>query len=290
MRPLRALLVYLVLVFAGAALLAPPLWMFAQWAAEQVPALQNIAANPFHRYVNRGLLLLALAGLWPLCKALGMRRPADFGWAPWLPNARRFGLGFAAGFGSLALAAAVVVLTGGRDWATAHGSGAIVKHLVNATLAAVLVGVLEELLFRGAVFGGLRRAHSLAVAVLISSGIYALVHFFDRPPPPPEISWLTGFSTLAMMARGFADWNTLVPAFLNLFLAGAVLAVAFERTGNLHFSIGLHAGWIFWLKSFQFFTRAPATDAGVAKLIESWAVFPLLALLLLAVLKWNPRR
>ena len=68
MRPLRALVIYLVVVFIGGALLAPWLYRLAQTAAHSFP---QIAAAPFHRFVDRSLLILALAGLWPLLRALG---------------------------------------------------------------------------------------------------------------------------------------------------------------------------------------------------------------------------
>ena len=68
MRLLRALVIYIVVVFIGGALLAPWLYWLAQTGAHSFP---QIAGAPFHRFVDRSLLLLALAGLWPLLRALG---------------------------------------------------------------------------------------------------------------------------------------------------------------------------------------------------------------------------
>ena len=58
------------------------------------------------------------------------------------------------------------------------------------------------------------------------------------------------------MLAGFADFHALVPGFFSLTLAGILLGLAYQRTGNLYFSIGLHAGWIFWLKTYGAFTPA----------------------------------
>ena len=69
MRPLRALVIYIVVVFVGGALLAPWLYWLAQAFAHSFP---KIAAEPFNRFVDRSLLILALAGLWPLLRALGV--------------------------------------------------------------------------------------------------------------------------------------------------------------------------------------------------------------------------
>ena len=68
MRPFRALTIYLMFVFLGGAVIAPWLWHFAQWFAPWFP---KIAAAPFHRYLDRSFLFLALAGIWPLMRALG---------------------------------------------------------------------------------------------------------------------------------------------------------------------------------------------------------------------------
>lgn len=64
------------------------------------------------------------------------------------------------------------------------------------------------------------------------------------------------------------------PIFFNLTLAGILLGLAYQRTGNLYFSIGLHAGWIFWLKTYAAFTaaspRASAGFWGTSKMIDGW--------------------
>ena len=62
MRPIRAWLIYVFLVFFGGALVAPWLYWAAQSLAMHFRALQHLADSPFHRFVNRSLLMLALAG------------------------------------------------------------------------------------------------------------------------------------------------------------------------------------------------------------------------------------
>ena len=95
------------------------------------------------------------------------------------------------------------------------------------------------------------------------------------------------------MLRGFVEVEQVVPGFFNLALAGALLALAYQRTGNLYFSIGLHAGWIFWLKSYGFLTRdaanANAWFWGTSKLIDGWLALIVLAFVSLLLLKVRPR-
>ena len=67
-------------------------------------------------------------------------------------------------------------------------------------------------------------------------------------------------------------------------LAGVLLGLAYQRTGNLYFSIGLHAGWIFWLKIFGTFTADAPNAAvwfwGTGKMIDGWLAFFVLLLTL----------
>ena len=76
------------------------------------------------------------------------------------------------------------------------------------------------------------------------------------------------------MFRGFGNFELLFPGFFNLFVVGAILALAFQSTGNLYFSIGLHAGWVFWLKSYGLLTnRVVRNDFiiwGSGKIIDGW--------------------
>ena len=280
MKPIRALLVYLTVVFSGAALVAPWVYRLVQILAPG----SGIALQPFHRYVNRCLLILALAGLWPLLRFLNIRSRKSVGWTPIYSQGRNIGLGLGLGFLSLALAAGLPMIAGARTLQTGEPPGRWLQHTGNAALSALVVSVLEELLFRGAVFGALRRVHSFTLAALLSATVYSLVHFFERPAPPASIDAWTGLTTLGQMLHGFTAIHQLVPGFLTLALAGGLLAWARERTGSLWFGIGLHAGWIFWLKSFGFLTREsfpPAAPGfwGTSRLYDGWPAFAILALI-----------
>ncbi len=289
MRLLGALALYIVTVFAGGALIAPGLHFLIGWGAEQVSALEGLAYQPFHRYVNRCFLVIAILGLWPLAKIAKMS-VADAGWAGPDDRWHLLRTGLLAGFVSLAIPAAICVLAHGRALAWPDSGALILKHFGNAIGAAVLVSVLEEAVFRGVVFGALKRHLSLVAAVGISSFIYALVHFFERTQHEGEVIWSSGLALLPKMLRGFGAWDQIIPGFFALTIAGIVLAMAVRATGNLYFSIGLHAGWIFWLKTYKFFTR-PVDEShawfwGTGKLIDGWVAFAVL----LATWWWLTRR
>ena len=227
LRSARAILVYALAVILLGSLLAP--WAFAIIHAHW-PLI------PFHRVFDRVLLILALAGLVPMLRSAGIRSMAELGYGRSPFWAWQVLGGFAVGILSLGLCA--VLLRHFTDLKT---------NYVGNLLSAVAVGVIEETFFRGGIFGAFRRNCSLGWAVVVSSGIYAVLHFC-KPTEPVTVNWLTGFTHLGMIWQNFGtqvNWFGLV----TLVLVGAVLALAFEWTKALYFSIGLHAGWVFMLKT-----------------------------------------
>lgn len=293
-RPLRALVLYLLAVFAGGALLAPWLYHGVQALAPSLPALEKLAEMPFARYVNRGLLIVALVGLPFFVRGAGIRRWTDVGIDPKHVRWRRFGAGFALGFLSLAAVTVVALAAGGRQVSEGRSAGDLVGAAAGALLTGVIVGVIEELLFRGAIFGGLRRAMRWPVALFLSSAVYALVHFMARPANPPEVTWASGLQVLPTVLAGMTELHTLVPALLTLTLAGVILGLAYQRTGDLAASIGIHAGWIFWLRFYDLLTDSvPGADPwfwGTKKLIDGWMAFAAITVVLLVVLALGARR
>ncbi len=279
MRPLRALFIYIAVVFVGGALLAPWLYWLVQACAHTFP---NLAHAPFHRFVNRSLLVVALAGLWPLLRALGATSWREAGLGKPSGQWRKLLGGCLLGFISLALVAGIALAAGGRALGHQLTTARIAEQMLGAALTAIVVALLEEILFRGGVFGGLRRVFHWGFALVLSSMNYAIVHFLARPADPATVNWASGFHHVALMLGGFTDWRQIIPGFFNLTLAGALLGLAYQRTGNLYFSIGLHAGWIFWLKTYGALTadvpRAGTWFWGTAKMIDGWLALVVLAL------------
>jgi membrane protease YdiL (CAAX protease family) len=287
MHPLRALLIYFGAIFVGGALLAPWIYWLVQWAGEHIHLLQRLANEPFHRYLMRTFLFIALAGLWPFALGVGASSWSDVGLARPKGQWSKLGAGLLLGFGSLAVLAALSLFAGVRRLDTGHSAAAFTSHVFNVGLTATVVATLEELIFRGALFGAFRKAYRWTTALVVSSVLYALVHFFEQPEPPAQVNWASGLVLLPKMASGFFDLHTVVPGFFNLTLVGIILGLAYQWSGNLYFSIGLHAGWIFWVKSYAFLTN-PTTMSnlwfwGSRKLIDGWlALFVLGVTLLLA--------
>lgn len=282
MRPLRALAVYIVVVFIGGALLAPWLYWLAQSFAHEFP---KIAHSPFHRFVHRSLLGLALLGIWPLLKSMGAASLREAGLVKPAGQWGKLGYGFLFGLVSLAVVAGWALASGARHFNPTTSPAHLGGRVLGIALTAVVVAVLEEILFRGAVFGSLRKIFHWVFALVLSSILYAIVHFMEPVETTGAVTWLSGLELLPRMLRGFVNLHAIIPGFFNLTLAGALLGLAYQRTGNLYFSIGLHAGWIFWLKSYSTLTADVAGAStwwwGTSRLINGWFALPVLAATLL---------
>ena len=285
-----ALALYVVGCFLAAALAAPAVYVGVQALADRLPVLAPLAAHPVYRYLHRLLLVFGVLGLPALLRALGMRSWRDVGLAhPWA-HRRAFALGALLGGAAIAATAAVPLLVGARAFNDDLTVAGLFVRALGALGAALAVAPLEELLFRGVVDGGLRRwrapgPRTPAVALALSSGFYALVHFFTRPPNPDAVTWDAGFALLGGMLAGFGDLQTLVPQFFTLCAVGAGLAVLYRRTGTLWASVGVHAGGIFVLKLYGHAVAGPHATGrwlwGTGRLLDGWAA---LGAVLLAVL------
>jgi membrane protease YdiL (CAAX protease family) len=90
-------------------------------------------------------------------------------------------LGWGIGGGVLAACAGIAYLTLLRDtpWlAGMPGKGAALRMQAQwiFPLAVLLAPLFEEFIFRGLVFGGLRRSLPLAPSMIMSAGLFAIVH------------------------------------------------------------------------------------------------------------------
>lgn len=292
MRPLRALLIYLITVFIGGALLAPPLYWLVQSLAHTFPKL---ADAPFHRYVNRALLAIALLGLWPLVKSLGLTSLADLGLVRPAGQMKKLGGGFLLGFISLAVVAGLAFALHARQLNPRLSHGQMVQKLLGAAGTAIAIATLEEILFRGALFGALKKVFYWVFALVISSMFYAIMHYLESARDPVTVTWLSGLQLLPLMLGNLSNFHAMVPGFFNLTLAGLILGWAYQRTGNLYFSIGLHMGWIFWVKAYAIISAlTPGADpwwwgTGRMAVVNGWVALPVLVATLF-VFRWQTKK
>jgi len=288
MRPLLNTLGYLALAFPGGALLAPLAWVAVH--GDMAPLSFLDEHDDFHRFVTRSIMIFAVLGMWPLLKmnnmdslgAIGLNRP-DGIW-------RRFAFGLGLGIGSFAVLAIIGVFVSPMEWSIGYSFAEWMGHLKNAGLAAILVSLIEEFLFRGVLFGAIRRSLNWRWAAVFTSLIFSAVHFLNAKPPNPEnMNPLMGLITMSNMIHGPTGDPQWAARFVNLFLAGLVLAGSYQKTGSLYLSMAIHGGWILGGKTVGFITKHPgditpiqAALFGRKELLEGWVMTPLL----LAIVVW----
>jgi membrane protease YdiL (CAAX protease family) len=129
------------------------------------------------------------------------------------------GLGLVAIIGSTLVVSALVAVSGGEatpDQVLTGGIADTPLQIALAVAAAVVMAPLaEELLFRGLLHRGLRRGLRVVPATVISSVLFAIVHLDVVLSQPLALVGLT--------------------------LVGAVMAIAYERTGGLLVPVLIHA-------------------------------------------------
>lgn len=283
-RPLAVLAIYIAVTLLVGALFAP--WLY--WLVQQHPGLFSVFGQfPFERFVHRSMLLFAILGLWPLIWSLGFRSWADLGLVRPRDQWRKFLAGFLLGFFVLALVSAVVLIAQARTFSADVTAKALFVRVAIALCTGVVVAVIEETLFRGAVFGGLRKGFSWQTAAIISSVIFASLHFLGRAEHVGEVTPYSGAVMVPQMLSGLINVEKTIPKFLNLVLVALLLAFVYQRSGNLYLPIGLHAGGIAWIKLFKTLT-VPVPGAatalwGHAFVLDGWfAVAVLLVALAVA--------
>lgn len=128
-------------------------------------------------------------------------------------------------------------------------------RLLTLLLIAGIIGCIEELLFRGFVFQSMLVNMQAVSAVCISSLFFSSLHFlkvkyFVSQGIQPFIGFIIIYQSFKNIVVGFSNnW----PSFIGLFLVGAVLSYSCLRTKSLYFAFGLHAGWVFLIKTNKLF-------------------------------------
>lgn len=293
MRPLSALCCYIIWIFAGGALLAPWAFRWVNLLAEHSGFFESWSGVPFHRVLNRCLIILALAGMVPFVRRLGVRSSSEIGLVFPARWPRDFAVCLLIGFGSIAVVIGVAVIGGGRSFEPAAGSMGWSSFLLKAAGGALSVALVEELLFRGAILSGFRRTLGWLPALTLSSLVYSAVHFLSAARWNGPVTWTSGFELLPQMAIAFTDRTLIVPAFLTLALAGVALGFVYQRQRHLWGCVALHAGWVFAIRLAA--PLAPINGQsdlrlwGSDKVSDGWVGAAVLSLLCLWIIRWKTR-
>jgi membrane protease YdiL (CAAX protease family) len=245
LKALGQILLYLAATILIGALLAPPLY----WTAHSIAghahstSLDNfLSRTDFERFFHRAMTISALGLLWPLLRGLRIRNFAfDLGLVPDRRGWKRLLAGFLIALAPLLVLAGILVLTG----VYRLHSHLDYKKLLTIPITAVVVSVVEEFLFRGALQGAVRRTAVDTFAIFSVAVLFAIVHFLTpQTPAPAEIHWWSGLALLPDTLSQFSQPGMLLLGFTTLLMVGIILGYARYRTRSLWMPIGLHAGWV----------------------------------------------
>jgi membrane protease YdiL (CAAX protease family) len=250
------LLAYFVAIIVIGALLAPPLNWTAQWLVAH-GIFQFLSQFDFETFFHRALLVAAVLLLWPLLRSTRVRRLPDLDLRANSRWRQHLVAGFLLAIVPLLCCGAVLLALHIYQWRATVRWNAFGK----IAAATVFVPLIEESLFRGLVLGILLRTGRTWLAILITSGLYSVVHFLKVPERTSEIvTWSSGFKSIAHSFWQFGSPVLVTAAFTTLFLIGWILADARLRTRSLWLPIGLHAGWIFGNGAFNRIARIAHRD------------------------------
>ncbi|QHI68652.1 CPBP family intramembrane glutamic endopeptidase [Tichowtungia aerotolerans] len=267
-KPLFALLLIFCAAPLLAALVSPWIYMAVQSRAAEVmqwvhqseaagtnlfwaDIADSVFTSPFRRVNDRIVLILVLGLLAPAYRLSGMGGRADFGIPKRRDWLRLFGIGLIVAAASMLIVYAIGLFAG--VYGPVNVDGDVVSELLKIIIGMLLIGVIEEILFRGFILTAFRKSFGPVAAVLLSSALFAAVHFIK--PAEPEITnrWFSGFLLFSHPFSGAG--STFWPEVCTLFCMGTVLATLSTWTRSVYICIGLHAGWVWVMMLFRLFTE-----------------------------------
>jgi uncharacterized protein len=257
----QRLLIFLVFVLALTSILSPWFAMAADWVSGQWLGVERF---PFSRIFNRTFMFSGVV-LFFLCRRLlRIGNLAELGFVSLRRGGGDLLRGWSLAVGSLAALLLAMSLAQVFEPYFRLSLSRSLSRSLSALLSGVFAGSLEEIFFRGILFKGLLQNGRLVRAIVLSSLFYAALHFVKPGEPYFVDSFdpLAGFRHLSYTFTPFLEPLNILPGMFGLFLLGVVLSYAFFRTANLYLAIGLHAGWIFGLKSVRVFGDYTRDDLG----------------------------
>ncbi|MDJ0738448.1 MAG: type II CAAX endopeptidase family protein [Gammaproteobacteria bacterium] len=135
------------------------------------------------------------------------------------------------------------------------------RTLISGLLSGLAVGFIEETLFRGLMHTGMRRTLGFWATALLTALLYAVLHFVK--PAELGTAAFTTAEAFRMIGDGLArpgDFAPIADSFVTLVVVGVFLSMVRERTGNVLWAIGIHAGWVMIIKLMKYLTDPTLVD------------------------------
>lgn len=247
-------------VYIGASLFAsiltPPTYWLVEWVDKINPCrltkyLLGKRVDIFYDRLRWAPIVVALPWVLKYCGLLSWRNLGIAFDKYSLKLAAKF---WTAGLCIAALVYAVQTLFAG---AKINAEAAVLNVVVSAVLGSVILGFLEEIVFRGLIMRCVYTAIGAVSAIVLSSLFFAYKHFKvpssiwnHMPENGHAATWDSGFLTCYYDTVGIAYEFGLIE-FASLFLFGSLLCMLYVRTRSLLAPISFHAGAIFCMMIFS---------------------------------------
>ena len=249
MRAVFIFILFVVLAFLIGAVVAYPLKLL----------LDPVFGLAFRKYLNYATLITGLIVSGIYLHIYRLLSVSAFGYSgTGKMFLRRMVNGFAYGILIIAIIEIILLLLGihALDTTRSFSPGSLTLVVIKGLLTGLLIGLVEESIFRGALFTGLYQQTGAVVSVFFSSLVYSTVHFirYRDLPADADIGWLTGFTMLPEAFRRFFEWS-IEDYFLTLFVFGMLLCLLRLKHNNIAACIGVHAGVVMLTKISDYLTN-----------------------------------
>ena len=250
---------------------------------------------PVAKLISKITLVLLILSVFPL-KNLFKLSWQDLGFAPWRRFAWQLQQGLLLGILSLLPVMLVLYWLEVQVWdhTRVWTWNKVLEKVGLGLFFALLIGIGEELLFRGLLLSILKRHMTLIMAMLLSALYYAALHFLKANT---QLSYqdLNLLAVWRLIPEAFANWlnPNILSALLALFVVGLFLAVIRSRVRHsLGLCIGCHAGWVWQIKVCKdlfnlnhhsaYLYLVSSYDGVVGPLVSLWLLAAMLVLILVA--------
>ncbi len=222
-------------------------------ASTLAPILYQFLDFKFEKIFNRIIMIEVLLAIVLLVRA--NRKSMEGYGLKWTgaQSLREFATTFVIAVVILGVLSVLKIYLGHGEWSIRDQS--FLKFLgktVSVTIAALLIGVIEEYFFRGFIYTSLKKRFklNLVISLVLACVFYSLLHFvnYQKPFIGPEPNFFDSLKLVTAPIHNMRYFPQFWPAAAGLFLLGLILNLLYIRTGSLYPSIGLHAGCVFFVK------------------------------------------
>jgi len=238
---------------------------------------------PLSKVITKSTQLFLVLSIFPAMAYLKLNK-GDLGFAAKAVFFKQVLLGFGLGFATLMpvfiieYALGIHIIDQTQHWTAAL----VAEKMLISLLLALLISMIEEPIFRGILFAGLKKKLPVLAAILLSSTYYAALHFLDSKTEIP-LQQADLFSGFTLLGEAFA--NLLNPQILSTFFAlllvGIFLGVLRANIKeSLGLCIGCHTCWVWQIKmskslfntdsSSEYLYLVSSYDGVIGPLVTAW--------------------